>query len=197
MTTFEPFPKIPRLSRECVVTEKIDGTNASIWILDAPGTIEDDVIAAAKLVEVNGHAAAVVAGSRKRFITPGDDNFGFARWVHENAEELAVELGYGTHFGEWWGLGIQRKYDQEEKRFSLFNTGVWKPEALRLCDVVPVLYEGLFDTGVISMVLEELRHSGSNVAPGFMNAEGIMIFHTASRGYFKKTLKDDAKGKGS
>jgi len=29
---FVSFPKIARLSRECVITEKIDGTNASIYI---------------------------------------------------------------------------------------------------------------------------------------------------------------------
>jgi len=27
MTEFIPFPKTPRLSRECIVTEKIDGAN--------------------------------------------------------------------------------------------------------------------------------------------------------------------------
>ena len=29
---FVEFPKIPRVSRECIITEKIDGTNASVWI---------------------------------------------------------------------------------------------------------------------------------------------------------------------
>lgn len=31
---FKPFPKMPRLSRECIITEKIDGTNASILITE-------------------------------------------------------------------------------------------------------------------------------------------------------------------
>lgn len=31
---FNGFPKIARLSRECVITEKIDGTNAQIFITD-------------------------------------------------------------------------------------------------------------------------------------------------------------------
>lgn len=31
---FNGFPKIYRLSRECIITEKIDGTNASILITD-------------------------------------------------------------------------------------------------------------------------------------------------------------------
>ena len=30
MEEFVGFPKIPRLTRDCVITEKLDGTNASI-----------------------------------------------------------------------------------------------------------------------------------------------------------------------
>jgi len=153
MTEFEPFPKIPRLSRECVVTEKLDGTNASVWILDVDGAVAAPP--EAKIVEVNGHDIAVVAGSRNRFITPEKDNAGFGRWVHENAEGLAIELGYGTHFGEWWGSGIQRGYGLSggEKRFSLFNTSMWGGAELALCRVVPVLYEGIFDTEMVWEVM--------------------------------------------
>ena len=32
MMEFSPFPKIARLSREIVITEKLDGTNASIFL---------------------------------------------------------------------------------------------------------------------------------------------------------------------
>ena len=32
MIKFEEFPKMPRLTREMIITEKIDGTNASIFI---------------------------------------------------------------------------------------------------------------------------------------------------------------------
>jgi hypothetical protein len=31
---FAEFPKMARLSRECIITEKIDGTNAQICITD-------------------------------------------------------------------------------------------------------------------------------------------------------------------
>jgi hypothetical protein len=31
---FTPFPKIARLSREVIVTEKIDGTNAQVFVVD-------------------------------------------------------------------------------------------------------------------------------------------------------------------
>ena len=100
MTTppeFRPFPKIPRFDREVIITEKIDGTNASVHVTD------------------DGH---VFAGSRNRWLTWDQDNFGFARWVKEHEDELRTGLGPGTHFGEWWGLGIQRGYDLHERRFS-------------------------------------------------------------------------------
>ena len=29
---FAPFPKIPRSSGGCVITEKLDGTNASVYV---------------------------------------------------------------------------------------------------------------------------------------------------------------------
>ena len=98
---FAGFPKMARLSRDIVITEKIDGTNAQIYI-----TKEGEIR----------------AGSRNRWITPADDNFGFAQWVESNRDQL-LELGPGRHFGEWWGSGIQRGYGMEkgEKKFSLFN----------------------------------------------------------------------------
>src|SRR5690606_13561404 len=111
MTAFTEFPKIPRLNRNIIVTEKIDGTNASIFI---------------------GEDGEFLVGSRTRWITPEKDNFGFAAWAHENRDEL-MKLGPGHHFGEWWGRGIQRGYGLNERRFSLFNTSRWTPETLPAC----------------------------------------------------------------
>jgi hypothetical protein len=34
MPEFAGFPKISRLSRDCIITEKIDGTNAQILITE-------------------------------------------------------------------------------------------------------------------------------------------------------------------
>ena len=199
MTTFEPFPKVPRLSRECVITEKIDGTNASIWILD-PMDWDNPVPPEATMVQYGLHEFAVVAASRKIFITPAADNKGFARWVWEHAEALVLELGYGTHFGEWWGSGIGRKYGLTgtDKRFSLFNVARWaEDECLELCGVVPTLYRGEFCTVNIDDVLYELRDTGSQAAPGFPHPEGIMIWHEAARCLFKKTIVNDEKPKGA
>lgn len=171
---FIPFPKISRLSRDIIITEKIDGTNAQIYITENE----------------------VLAGSRTKWITPEQDNYGFAKWVESNEEALRTELGIGQHFGEWWGGKIQRGYGLSEKRFSLFNTSRWKDVPLTLCSVVPVLYEGPFDTDTISTVLISLDNGGSVAAPGFKPAEGIVIFHTASQTMFKKTILNDEKHKG-
>lgn len=173
---FPPMPKIARLSRNCVVTEKIDGTNASIYISDT---------------------GEFLVGSRTRWITPQDDNHGFARWAYEYRSDL-MNLGPGHHFGEWWGLGIQRGYGLKEKRFSLFNTARWSDASIRpaCCSVVPVLYEGIFDTQAIWIALDVLRAGGSIAAPNFMKPEGVVIYHEAARQYFKKTIEKDESPKG-
>jgi hypothetical protein len=173
---FVEFPKISRLTRLCTVTEKLDGTNASIVITDE---------------------GEFLTGSRTRWITPTDDNYGFSKWAHANKEEL-MKLGPGSHFGEWWGLGIQRNYGLKEKRFSLFNTSAWSDASVRpaCCSVVPVLYSGLFDTTAIYNEVEALRASGSVAAPGFMKPEGIVVWHDAARIYFKKTIEKDESPKG-
>lgn len=166
---FLEFAKMPRLTREVIVTEKIDGTNACI------GISED---------------GQIFAGSRSRWITPKDDNFGFAAWVETHREEL-MALGVGRHFGEWWGAGIQRRYGLQERRFSLFNVSRWAESRPACCDVVPVLYRGIFCTVEIDNVLDSLREHGSVAAPGFRKPEGVVVFHVAGNVGFKKTLEGD------
>ena len=173
---FEAFQKIARLSRNCTITEKIDGTNGCIYV---------------------GEDGQFLVGSRSRWITPEDDNYGFARWAHEHHDELMI-LGPGRHFGEWWGRGIQRAYGLNEKRFSLFNTARWNTETPppSCCLVAPVLFNGIFSSMAVDEALDKLRVTGSVAAPGFMRPEGVVIYQTAGRCYFKKTLEKDASPKG-
>ena len=177
---FVGFPKIPRLFRNIVITEKIDGTNACIYI---PWEGEPE--------------QQILAGKRTRWITPEDDNFGFAKWVYERELELR-KLGPGLHSGEWWGQGIQRNYGLKEKRFSLFNVAKWGDPENRpaCCSVVPVLYSGPFDTNEVKATMEKLRRMGSAAAPGFMKPEGIVVFHTKGNVLFKATLENDEQSKG-
>lgn len=204
MAEFTAWPKTQRLFRDIVISEKIDGTNAGIHVEDLDPELdhsEDEFL----LAEVKDESQpfdtyyGVYAQSRKRLITPKSDNFGFARWVSSNAEELVKVLGPGLHFGEWWGVGIQRGYKLQSRRFSLFNTAQWKDLKVTIGDVpvasVPVLYEGVFSEHAIRNALEELEFNGSAANPGFLNAEGICVFHTQTRGVFKVTLDNEDAGK--
>lgn len=179
MIEFKEFPKIARLNREVIISEKIDGTNAAV-IVGEDGT-------------------SIAAQSRSRLITPEDDNFGFARWVQDNAQEL-LKLGPGHHFGEWWGCGIQRNYGLTEKRFSLFNVTRWEdnPKRPACVHVVPVILRGgASEQFVIAAAASEiLKTGGSLAAPGFMKPEGIVCFHTAANLMFKATLEKDEEWKG-
>lgn len=187
---FTAFPKIPRLSRDIVVTEKLDGTNASVWI-GHPDEEDLDYTLAAK------DGLAMFAGSRTRWVKPGkQDNYGFAGWVQRHAETLFA-LGEGQHFGEWWGQGIQRTYGLTEKRFSLFNVGRWNPTNVpACCAVVPTLYQGPFTTDAVQGCVDQLRNSGSVAALGFMKPKGVIVFHTAASQMFKKTVEGDEHYKG-
>jgi hypothetical protein len=187
---FKEFPKMARMSRDVIISEKIDGTNAQILI-----TPDGDLF----------------TGSRTRWITPADDNHGFARWAEGNRDEL-LKLGPGRHFGEWWGQGIQRGYGLKEKRLSLFNVLRWCPygeepgaipsndptapvklqEVLPECvGLVPVLYRGPFCTVTVDAFLKTLADVGSLAAPGFKDPEGLVVFHVAGNFGLKKTIKGD------
>lgn len=167
---FREFKSIPRLFREVIVTEKIDGTNACVHVAD--------------------DGVTVTAGSRSRWVTPEADNFGFAAWVKANELELRG-LGPGYHYGEWWGRGIQRGYGLGERRFSLFNVGRWGESRPACCHVVPVLYRGPFVEAAIEFVTDRLQELGSVAAPGYMKPEGMVIYHAKANVLFKVTLDGD------
>lgn len=214
------FPKMARLNRDVVVTEKIDGTNAQINIVSRAECGLDVA------TSVFHNADFVIyAGSRSRWIQPGKqtDNAGFAAWVRDNGEEL-LKLGLGRHFGEWWGASIQRRYGLDHKRFSLFNVGRWEmldttgqapgivevvsrtvedglertvrgADGPACCHVVPTIWRGNFRDFNQYRSVEVLRGHGSFAAPGFMNPEGVVIYHEASKKCFKVTLENDESPK--
>lgn len=195
---FQAFNKIPRLSREVVITEKIDGTNAQIYIIGAPVELMEPRVVPEGAIALSTGCTMLV-GSRTRWLTEKEDNYGFWRWARDNSEDLA-RLGEGRHFGEWWGSKIQRGYGltNGERHFSLFNTSRWSDVVARpvCCKVVPVLYTGDFDISAIEDSLVTLARDGSRAQPGYMKPEGIVVFHTAANMSFKKTLVGDEKPKG-
>lgn len=167
---FIPYPKTPRLFSEATITEKLDGTNALVHVLP-DGT--------------------VLAGSRNRYLTEEKDNYGFCAWVNKHRDQLR-QLGPGKHYGEWWGQGIQRGYDQHERHFSLFNTRRWADltHVPDCCRVVPTLYQGPFSWHDIQRTVNALFAYGSYAANGYPHPEGIVVFHKASGKVYKVTEKD-------
>lgn len=200
---FEAWPKIPRWSNETVtITEKIDGTNAAVIILpyshDHIPLIDEGY--ARQMHNLRDGYVTFATQSRKRFIKPGKDtdNAGFAGWSWENAGPLVDALGYGKHYGEWWGRGIQRGYDMDTKKFSLFrpwryaDTIDFVTPPVEGLDIVPTLYsggaEGLLTTSIILATLEQ---EGSRAAPGYMRPEGIIIQSALTQSTYKAFTWDD------
>lgn len=209
MAEFTAWPKTPRLFRDIIVSEKIDGTNAAIHIevlapeealyderFEGYRGISDDMTTA------HGFVVRVTAQSRKRLIYPGKgtDNYGFAEWVRSYASDIADVLGPGLHYGEWWGAGINRNYGEAARHFSLFNT-----DKHRALDVtiggsrvrpVPVLYQGPFRESEITGWLARLAQHGSiaSTTP-FDDPEGICVWHSQTRSVFKVTLDNNDAGK--
>lgn len=207
MAEFRSWPEISRLARDVVVTEKIDGQNGAIHIerLKFSSSGELTILPGDVVEHDNGNLTfmRLTAQSRTRLISVKDDMHGFARWVTDNAAGLAVTLGEGTHYGEWWGYKINRGYglSKGDRRFSLFNTERWAHldgSQVQGLYVVPVLTAGLlfdttgFDSGdCIPSAIEMLEVEGSRAAPGYDRPEGIVVFHTAGRVMFKFTLDGD------
>lgn len=175
---FKAWPKIPRLENEVYhITEKIDGTNGSIIIKSlGDSNVDTDTI----YFSPTGYG--VWAQSRTRLITPEDDNFGFAKWVKANAEQLIADLGVGYHYGEWWGQGINRGYGLDHKRFSLFNP----TKHSSVCYNVPMLSSvGAEDLlYAIQCEIEQLK-LGSYASPGYMRPEGLVVYAEKAKTYWK------------
>lgn len=209
---FQAWGKTPRLNKEAVYTEKIDGTNACVVIEAVDPAVEDysdvdfdsDTTLDVVWPDNDNFEFAIGAQSRTRMLTRKEDNFGFAKWVQENSVDLVKVLGVGTHFGEWWGHGIQRGYGlgKGDRRFSLFNTRRWEGQEEELSRVyglgyVPVLEKSQFDTETASLLVQGLRRRGSQAAPGFMRPEGVCVFHIAAQTVFKTFLENDQIPKGA
>lgn len=164
---FKAWPKIPRENPfKVTITEKINGTNACI-IIDG--------------------GAVVGVQSRKRLITPEDDNYGFAAWVAANEEEL-LSLGDGYHYGEWAGEGIQKNpHNLAGKHLFLFNTFRWNednPNLPECCDVVPVMFIGELESDTIEYQLNHLEATALDAE----TPEGIVVYYHAFRKYTKHTI---------
>lgn len=176
MSEYPSYGKTPRWNKPIIVTEKIDGTNGLVFI---------------------SPEGQVRAGSRNRWLDAGmPDNHGFGAWVRANADALVAELGPGHHYGEWWGKGINRRYGDAPRTFSLFNAEWWSEASLSVCSVVPII--GSFDRPdslEIAAIVAELKRTGSRVAPG-CSAEGVIVRFSVNGQVYKVLCENDEIPKG-
>lgn len=173
LENFTSWGKTPRAGSKgetIVVMEKMDGSNCGIHI-------KDDTI--------------VGIQSRNRSISPNadgnqNDNFGFARWVHENQEEL-LKLGDGSHYGEWCGEGIQKNpHKLVGKHWFLFSNPFRPVETLPECvSKVPVLYVG-DDSDEIMRIFVKLYTDSKE--QGY-KAEGIIVYYPKQKRREKITFE--------
>lgn len=183
MGQFKGWGSTPRENKNKTVLEKIDGTNACVVIYDGQ----------------------VKAQSRKRMITPDDDNYGFAKWVYDNAGVLMDTLGFGYHYGEWFGPGIQgNPLGVESKRFALFHATKYTEDngyELNKVDgleTVPLLHHGQCNIWTIPQIVEDLEMYGSKVKGTATDgtvaakAEGIIVWNNETKTRTKILLENDA-----
>ena len=191
---FKGFAKMNRFHDETMyISEKIDGTNAQLFIHDEYLDNEEGDTINPDTQKKATKLRKMLFGSRNRYVTPEDDNYGFASWAYKNAIDL-LKLPPGRHYGEWWGQGVQRGYGLKEKKLSLFNQSLQEIKHIIPCiDFVPLLYQGPFNLDVINDVMSDLQKNGSKAAPGFMDVEGVVIYLKKSNIFFKRTFDDKHK----
>ncbi|MEV6638066.1 RNA ligase family protein [Actinoplanes sp. NPDC051470] len=200
------------------ITEKIDGTNGLVhverhpWGYAAgfdfnPDTAGIFVVQDLSVINEDGVPQFewhVRPGSRNRWLTTESDNFGFAAFVRQNAAEL-VNLGPGNHYGEWFGKGINRGYNLNERWFALFNVARWfdprweyaepyrewfpkaqpAPNCITVVPVIRANVPGDRMTEDVRGALDTLSVVGSFAVPTFKNPEGVVAYHDGARQLFK------------
>ncbi len=156
---FQSFGKILHIGKLYMsITQKIHGSNAQVYIWEEDGIKK------------------IKAGCRTRWITPEDDNYGFAKFIEDHADEFIEKLGVGRHFGEWAGPGINSSEGLSEKTLVLFNWRRWNDKELPArTTVVPMLYKGSISLNTINELMQELKEQGSFLVPGYMKPEGVVI----------------------
>lgn len=174
---FKSFGKIENIKKfnsRMVITQKINGTNAQIFIKK-----RDD------------GSYCVLAGSRNRWLTVDNDNYGFCAWLENNLDAIIDFFGEGRWYGEWAGNGISAGEGLPDKNFVMFDwhrrKDMPKETALNIL-YVPVLYTGAYDLQQIEKVSESLRIGGSKLAE-FDRPEGIVVDFNGEK--YKKVFNQE------
>lgn len=158
---FKAFSKIDKFNTPgMMITQKIHGTNAVFCIY------KDE-----------NNELKIKAGSRSRWLSIGDDNFGFCKFIMDNAQEFIEKFEEGYHYGEWAGPGINSGEGLTEKTLVLFCPGRYSriEQLPKNVMIVPVLEYTRFSEQTIKETFDKLKNTGSQLVPGFMRPEGIVI----------------------
>lgn len=211
--SYPSFPSIERLENiYCVITEKIDGTNGLIEIRkDSEIKVKDvENIIPSLTYDTK---TVVKFGSRNRYLSYQDDNAGFANFYRHYTvrfEDMAKDIIIVSNqeanqtndiptekyplqiYGEWFGQTIQRQYGLKDKFFMPFST--FYAEKLieyQVPNIIKptVLYTGKFDWAVAEGLMHSLLLNGSQVIPGFMRPEGIVIHFPKYNFRLKETFE--------
>ncbi len=201
---FVGYEKIYRYSRKVIVTEKIDGTNGVIWISD-DGT---QIVAGSRTQWLtpekpdNYGFRAWVEANRDDLMKLGP-GMHFGEWWGSG-----IQRRYGLADKRFSLFNVARWGDSQEVSCAKcgFQSALFSPNTCErcgkvlpkqptprpaCCGVVPVLWTGMHDDLDLPSICADLKSSGSVAAPGYMNPEGVVVFHTASGALFKHTLDGD------
>lgn len=189
MYDYPEFPSIERFDNVyCIITEKIDGTNGLIEI-GTNGITEEGI---------------VMFGSRKKYLYPGKDNYGFLAFFSPYVSELLkickeikeenTDFDFINNppiriYGEWFGKGINRGYNLSDRQFMPFNS--YYADKLRNIPNITQpepLHQGKFSREILNDCMNFLREEGSQVVPGYKNPEGVVAYFPKYKFSLKETF---------
>lgn len=157
---FMDYPKIPSYKNlEMRVTQKMCGTNGQIYIFE----------------RLSDRFLDLKCGNRTRWITPENDNYGFAKFVYAHKDSFIELLGKGRHFGEWTGPKINSGEGLSQRMFLLFASYYQTLTLPPSTSCVPELYRGEISLVTINKIMKNLKENGSYFVPNFMRPEGIVV----------------------
>ena len=175
---FHAFPEVEHICKTHMrITQKVHGSNCQIYIYEEDGT---------KKLKV---------GTKNRWLSLDDDNYGVCKFVHDNAE-FFLQFSLGHHYGEWAGKGINSGEGMKERMLFLFSNPA-RYEGITFhpnVTFVPEMYNGVLDQSQIEYWMTFLKANGSFIVPGFMNVEGIIAEINGKR-YKKVFKKEESKWK--
>ena len=203
---FKSWNKIARLNRDIIITEKIDGSNGVIYIDE-----NNNFYVGSRKRWLDEHNENMGfyhwAMENKEELLKLGKGYHYGEWMGKGIQRnygLNEKRFYLFNTMRWIDIytlpeSARKKYRDEYLNKIREDSNNDKLEYCpECCYVVPILYRGQIhqqDFYAPDEFINYLKSNGSMAVPRFMDPEGIVIYHVPSRYYFKKTIKNDEKGK--